>query len=206
MSSLKKSLNNVLTLANVFSFGALFFIWIATVTLLDGQFYSSLGFAFVAFLFDTLDGWAARKYRTASDFGRLLDGQIDALVHLFYPALVFYLYFGLTDPLSILVLFVFLAAGVFRLVRFSFVGFVEKEGATHYPGLPVFVNNFVVLTLVPLNKILSSPFFKSISLALITAISVLMIQKFPFPKPKRVFSIIIILISIVLIMFFMEMR
>lgn len=206
MSDLGRGSNTICTLANMFSFGALFFIWIAVVTLLESQFYISLGFAFTAFLFDTLDGWAARKYKTASDFGRLLDGQIDTLVHLFYPALVFYLYFGLTSPLSMSVLFIFLAAGIFRLVRFNLVGFVEKEGAAYYPGLPVFVNNFVILILILLNNILSGNLFKNISLVLIAAVSILMVQKFPFPKPKKVFPILVALVIIILFIFFVGLR
>ena len=206
MSGLKRDLNTVFTLANTLSFGALFFIWIAVVTLLKSQLYFSLGFAFTAFLFDALDGWAARKYKTASDFGRLLDGQIDTLVHLFYPVLVFYLYFGLTSPLSILVLFIFLATGIFRLVRFNLAGFIEKEGAAHYPGLPVFVNNFVILALIPLNNTLSDELFKTVALVLIAVVSILMVQKFPFPKPKKIFPIFVVLVIIILFIFFKGIR
>lgn len=202
MLSLKESKDNLFALANILSFAALFFIWIATVTLFKGQFYSSLGFAFIAFLFDALDGWAARKHKTTSGFGRLLDGQIDTLVHLFYPTLVFYLHFKLTDPLSILILFIFLAAGIFRLVRFNVAGLIEKDKKAYYPGLPVFVNNFLILILIPFNKSLSAAFFRAISLTLITTVSGLMVQKFPFPKPKRIYPVIIILTIIILFLFF----
>jgi len=186
-----------LNIADILTFGTLLFAWLAIISLLNNIFELSLLLIFVSFALDIFDGVVARCLDNSSDLGRFLDGQVDTLVHLLFTALFIYKYFHLTDIISILILFIFLAAGIFRLARFNLVGFVKKNEATHYPGLPVFVNNFLILILLFIFSFLSYPTFKLAVLLALGLISYLMVQKTPVPKPNVYLAILAVSVGLI---------
>ncbi len=192
-------------LPNFISFLALFFSWIAILFLLNGRFYFSFSLALLAFILDALDGYLARRLGQESPFGRQLDGFVDVFVFLVYPALSFYLFFGLKDPISIIIIFIYIAAGIFRLVRFNLTGFLSSSGYDQaaYAGLPVFCNHITILFLLALRHYLGM-YFYWVADILIVLNSFLMIQKFRFPKPKTLWPFILLILLVAGTMVWME--
>ena len=193
------------SLPNAISFCALFFSWISILLLLNGRFYLSFSLALAAFILDALDGFLARRLGQESPFGRQLDGFIDVFVFLIYPALAFYFYFGLKGPIFAIIIFGYLATGIFRLARFNMTGFItlSEEKQLSYSGLPVFCNHITILLLLVLRQFLGGYFFLSAG-ALLVLNSILMIQKFPFPKPKTLWPFILLILLVSATMAWME--
>jgi len=191
-------------LPNLISFSALLLSWAGIILLLNNQFYFSFSLILIAFILDSLDGVLSRKLKQESNFGRQLDSHVDVFIYLLYPALSFYLFFGLRDPISLIVIFIFLAAGIFRLIRFNIVGYLNlpKKNYRAYPGLPVFFNHIPLLIFL-LFRFFQIKYFNLTADVIILLNSFLMVQIFPFPKPKKIFPFIILLLLLSLYMFYL---
>lgn len=189
---------------NVISLIALFLSWISIVILLNNRFYLSFSVILIAFIMDSLDGYIARRLNKESSFGRQLDGYVDVFVFLVYPALSFYLFFGLRDVISIIIVSIYIATGVFRLARFNITGFLSVENKQHlsYSGLPVFFNHLTLLILLALNW-LPVKYFSPIACMIILLNSLLMVLKFPFPKPRSIWPFVLLLLLISCTMFYL---
>lgn len=193
-----------ISLPSSISFLSLFFSWVGIIILLNNQFYFSFAFILIAFILDSLDGFLARKLKQESDFGRQLDGHIDVFTYLLYPALSFYLFFGLRDTISLIVTFIFLVAGIFRLVRFNIKGYVKfsQKNFRAYSGLPVFFNHIPLLIFLCL-RFFEIKYFNLVADAIILLNSFLMIQTFPFPKPRKILPFVMLLLLLSIIMFYL---
>ena len=190
---------------NLLTLTALLFSWIAIVILLNGHFYLSFAIVLMAFIIDALDGFLARRLKQDSPLGRQLDSNTDIFVFIAYPALSFYLFFGLKDVFSVIITFVYIASGVFRLARFNVLGFIplkEKEGVA-YPGLPVYFNHFTILILLALRQ-LSAEYYVPAADALILLNSLLMLAKFPFRKPRIIWPFILVILLGCVTMLYLE--
>lgn len=194
-----------LNLPNALSFCALFVVCAALLLLLRGYFYLSFALALVALVIDAFDGMLARRLGLESEFGRLLDSHVDVFIYLLYPALAFYLFLGMKDAFSMLCLFIFLAAGIFRLVRFTLQGFaaIPGSGARAYCGLPVYYNHLLLLALLAL-KTYRAPGFGVIACAAVLAASALMVSKIKVPKPDSVLSFAAVLLFVALVLGLLE--
>ena len=189
---------------NVISLMALFLSWMSIVILLSDRFYLSFSVVLIAFIMDALDGYVARRLKKESSFGRQLDGYVDVFIFLIYPALSFYLFFGLRDVVSIIIVFIYIAAGIFRLARFNVTGFLTVKNKEHlsYPGLPVFFNHLTILILLALNW-LPVKYFFPIAYIIILLNSLLMVLKFPFPKPRSIWPFVLLLLLVSCTMFYL---
>ncbi|WP_439026567.1 CDP-alcohol phosphatidyltransferase family protein [Haloarchaeobius sp. DT45] len=146
-----------LTVADYVSLVALFFAWTAALLFLSGESNYGVVVMFVAFLFDKLDGYLARRLDITSSLGRQVDSFIDIFVYLVTAALLFYyelaphLTVGADTELvriasSAVVGFFVLAFGGLRLIRHNNEGFIEDdEGTSHYHGITVVHVNAVVV-------------------------------------------------------------
>jgi phosphatidylserine synthase len=190
---------------NIISLVALFLSWISVVILLNNRFYLSFSVILIAFIMDALDGYIARRLKKESSFGRQLDGYVDVFVFLIYPALSFYLFFGLRDVISIIIVFIYIAAGVLRLARFNVTGFITVQNKEHlsYSGLPVFFNHLTILILLALNW-LPVKYFVPIAGIIILLNSLLMVLKFQFPKPRSIWPFVLLLLLVSCTMFYLE--
>lgn len=190
---------------NIISLVALFLSWISIVILLNNRFYLSFSVILIAFIMDALDGYIARRLKKESSFGRQLDGYVDVFVFLLYPALSFYLFFGLRDVVSIIIVFIYIAAGVLRLARFNVTGFITAQNKEHlsYSGLPVFFNHLTILILLAF-KWLPVKYFVPIAGIIIILNSLLMVLKFPFPKPRSIWPFVLLLLLVSCTMFYLE--
>jgi len=190
--------NNYFNIPNVVSFLALFLACTAIALLINQQFYYSFATIFLAFIMDALDGFLARKLKSTSDFGKQLDGYVDLFTYLIYPALSYYIYFRLQTLIASFILFIFVACGIFRLARFSIVGFIFSEtrpGAFSYQGLPVYFNHLFLLVAISIHALFQT-YFNIPVYILILVNSYLMISKIQFPKPQRVLPYVLLLLLI----------
>ena len=171
---------------NVISLMALFLSWISIVILLNNRFYLSFSVVLIAFIMDALDGY------------------VDIFIFLIYPALSFYLFFGLRNVISIVIVFIYIAAGVFRLARFNVTGFLTDPNKEHlcYPGMPVYFNHLTILILLALNW-LPIKYFFPIAYIIILLNSFLMISKFPFSKPRSILPFVLVLLLVSCTMFYL---
>ncbi len=137
MSALGKvSFGDLFTLAN----GVLGFVAIAYVV--AGSYLYATGLLLISMVMDGLDGYSARRFGSKHSRGQVLDSISDSISFAFAPALL--IYAELRDPLvasptgslenfAILVCAAaFMAAGLFRLARFSVGGYQLK----YFTGLP----------------------------------------------------------------------
>jgi phosphatidylserine synthase len=110
--------------------------WLSIIFLLQNLPFIAIIFSTIAFFFDCLDGFIARKMHKESEFGRQLDGSFDFFNYLVFSALLFWKYIS-PNPLGIVVGFLILATGAFRLIRFNIEGFVMRNNKLYYAGIVV---------------------------------------------------------------------
>lgn len=193
-----------LNLPNALSFAALLTAWAAILLLLRGFFYLSFSLALVALVLDAFDGMLARRLGLESEFGRQLDSHVDVFIYLLYPALAFYLPLGLRGVFPVIAISVFLAAGVFRLVRFTLQGFASTgDGGRAYSGMPVYYNHLLLLALLAL-KLYNVPYFDLMAGVALLAAAGLMVSGVKVPKPVSVTAFAALLLGIAVLFGFME--
>jgi len=202
---MSKKTNSELNIPNGVSFLAMFLACTAIVLLIEGLFYYSFATILLAFIMDALDGYLARKLDCASDFGRQLDGYVDLFTYLLYPALSYFLHFELRSGFDSLMLFLFIACGVYRLARFNIVGFIpsgkQKKGV-NYQGMPVYFNLLFLLASICLHA-LSQTYFHYLVYLLIPANCLLMISRIPFVKPRRILLYVLLVAALSGIFYFL---
>ncbi|KKQ77377.1 MAG: CDP-diacylglycerol/serine O-phosphatidyltransferase [Parcubacteria group bacterium GW2011_GWA1_38_7] len=177
---------------NIVSGIALLFCWLAIIFVIKGLFYASFGFILLAFVFDALDGYLARSLGLDNKFGRALDGYIDVVNYLVYPAIAFFVFFHLTNFISLLAIFIFFGCGIFRLARFQIRGIKTQENKMYYEGLPVFISPIIILFFLFIYQFSSKGTFTVIASGTLILIGIFMVLLFKFPKPKKVFPILLI--------------
>ncbi len=193
-----------LTAPNAVSFAALLTAWAALLLLLRGFFYLSFSLALAALVLDAFDGLLARRLGQESAFGRQLDSHVDVFIYLLYPALACYLSLGLDGPLAAAALSVFLAAGIFRLVRFTLQGFASSpDGGRAYSGMPVYYNLLLLLGLLAL-KVHGFPWFEYAAPAALLAAAALMVSTVRVPKPVSVPAFAALLLAVAVLFGFVE--
>lgn len=136
MSKVEKSFFEYLGIPGIISMSALVASWLAVILLLQNLPFLGIASAIISFFLDCLDGYVARKTHQESEFGRQLDGMLDFFNYLVFPALLFWKYLH-PNLIGIMVGFIILATGSFRLIRFNIEGFVVIKGQIYYAGIVV---------------------------------------------------------------------
>lgn len=179
----------VVILPSAFTLGNLFFGLYALVAGVRGDFALAAWFVVVAATLDMLDGRVARFTRTGSTFGAQLDSLTDAVSFGVAPAVVMIqLHFSESDW-GWVIGFVYLAAVIGRLARFT----VEQGGEAkrQYHGLPSPTAAIVLATHYPFSQ---TPFFQEHLAALpwpeivastMALLSVLMLSHVPYAMVPR---------------------
>lgn len=173
----------------IFTFATILTSWVSVSLIFGGATSLSFSIAIVAFIFDCMDGYLARKLKVESEMGRQLDSLSDVILYLIYPVIIFYYFFGFNDYFSVLVQGVFLISGIYRLARFNGIGFVKAKWGKAYPGMPV-VFSFLLVIIVAILRKFSIANFIAVSDFLMLTQSLLMVSKIPFIKPKTSYVII----------------
>jgi len=190
-------MKSYLTIPNFFSFGAFVSAFLGIYLAISGFFLISFIIILLGFIFDILDGYFARKCKQTSEFGKQLDSHIDVFLYLIYPIIIFYLYFEFQNIYWLLVYFLFLFLGIFRLIRTNLVGF-EKDFL--YKGVPVVFSLLLIIFFEILKniKFLEFKFFELICLVILIIFSIMMVLPFKFPKPKNIKILILGLFFLIL--------
>ncbi|NLJ99433.1 MAG: CDP-diacylglycerol--serine O-phosphatidyltransferase [Tissierellia bacterium] len=94
----------------------------------------------IAAITDKLDGYVARRYNMTSEFGKQLDSLSD-LISFGMAPLVLFLNFGFKNIglAGIIVAFLYIGCGVFRLARFNI-----EEDDMYIRGLPITISGLVI--------------------------------------------------------------
>lgn len=168
-------------LPTAISFSSIAMSWVA-ISFLEHSSLLSFLCILAAFILDTMDGHVARKLNAVTQHGRQLDSLADTLIYLVWPALFLQYVFRFQDPVSVAVQAVFLIAGLYRLARFNSIGYVSWRGITGYPGLPVVFSHCIIVILLVAYRGVTPPWL--LTNVLLLTHSLLMVQRFPFPRPK----------------------
>lgn len=127
ISTLKKQAANVLT------FSSMIIGLFSILNSIEGNFKKSAVLILIAAVFDYFDGLVARKLNISSSFGKYLDSNADLIAFGVAPGLLVYLSVLIQfDLIGILVSFLFISAGVFRLARYN-----ATEFSGRYVGIPI---------------------------------------------------------------------
>ena len=163
---------------------------------LGDHLYFSFGFALMAMFFDSIDGYLARRLKAESRTGAILDTVADIVVYLIYPAVVFYYVFEIGSPIGLLLIGIFVSSGIYRLLRFSAIGFLIINEKKYYSGMPVFFSHFMIIMMMLINTY-NQQFIQIIGPILLVIISALMVTKYKFIKPQGIYLLISLFIILV---------
>ncbi|MGB9844420.1 MAG: archaetidylserine synthase [Methanothermobacter tenebrarum] len=157
-----------------------------------------IGFAcqlmLLAVIFDSIDGWVARRIKREDDegFGRNVDSLSDIISFGLAPA--FFIYSTTSFRyINILVSLLIMTCGILRLSRFNVIANVKKST---FIGLPIPVMAVIVSSLY-----LSGIFNEYLNLTIAAFTSLIMISSVEYPKinTKKGTIIVILLILTILI-------
>jgi len=127
-----------------FTVGNMFCGFLSILFALDGNLLASAWLVILAGFLDGIDGKLAQLLGSTSQFGIELDSFADAISFGFVPAILSYwsgyLIYGTWGKI---LCFIFLASGVFRLVRFNVK--VEFESREFFNGLPITASAMVIV-------------------------------------------------------------
>jgi len=161
-----------LTIPNFITYGGLLFALIGIYLLIKNQIILGIIFLTLCDVFDTLDGYIAKKFNMKSPIGADLDSLVDVIAFLIPPFIIALAL--ISTPLVVISVF-FVGCGIYRLARFN----VETEIPGYVKGLQVPVAGHIVFLTVLINP--SILIIQVIYLIL----GLLMISSF---KSKSVFS------------------
>lgn len=134
-----------LTLADYISFIALFFAWLSILILISGFPNWAIISNMVAFGFDVIDGYTARKLKVDSKLGREIDSFVDIFTYILFASLLFFLYLSPHIFMSFFVGFVLILFGGLRLIRYNNEGILVDEKKPYYRGVTVLHLNFITI-------------------------------------------------------------
>lgn len=154
--------------------------WLAIVLLLENLPFLAIAFTIIAFFLDCLDGYVARKIYKESEFGRQLDSTFDFFNYLTFSALLFWKYIS-PNLLGVLVGFLILATGAFRLIRFNVEGFAVKNNQLYYTGIVVCHISLTTIILFFIQQIYPQ-IISLIAVPVMIIVSLLQISRIPIRK------------------------
>lgn len=176
----------------------------AILSAVHGHPAAALGFLFLAVLFDAFDGVLARHYGLERDFGRYLDGFVDTFDYLVAPAVWFYT-MGFDSLWAVVVLLLFIAAGIVRLAVFNGSGNLREGEKLYYRGMPVFWSAFVAagyyFAAAVLDPVLAEPLLGGVLLLY----ALLMVRNRRCYKPRNKLLMLAVTVGLSLLFFTLEL-
>ena len=171
---------------NALTGSALALGFITFILTLNQQIKIALTLYALIILLDRLDGFAARKFRMESDFGKELDSLSDFFNFCILPSIMAYL-IGFNSILSVVVLIIYIISGVSRLAHFNLNGMEEIDGKKYFSGVPTTIAaSWFLITLSLLQTVIKFDFHYILFL-FFTAFAVLMV--FPLNCNKNGFFV-----------------
>ncbi len=160
--------------ANILTFINMILGLVAIIFSIQGDFKLSCLFIIIAALTDRFDGMYARKFKTTSVIGKYLDSNSDLISFGIAPGLLIYLsilkQFGV---IGIIVSFLFIIGGAYRLARYNAVEFTG-----YYVGIPITIAGAILAA-----SVLAIPYISAIIFIFITlTLSYLMVSNHSVKK------------------------
>lgn len=153
----------------------------------------------IAIIFDSIDGWVARKTNRHDDlgFGKNIDSLSDIVSFGVAPAIFLYKCINTTPSINqgiiILVSLLIVICGVLRLTRYNVIS--DKIDTKDFIGFPIPGISFILATLY-----LSGLFYPYLAIILSVIVSILMVSNVRYPKfdniPVIAISAVLIIILI----------
>jgi len=171
---------------------------------LDDKFMAAAYCIIAAALFDGLDGKVARVFGSSSSLGMELDSLCDAVSFCFAPAILLFSWnFSSARWIGLVVVGLYLCAGLFRLAKFNIISHEDKR---YFIGLPTTVASSWVAGFV-----IASPWLEAsrwnfllnvnYTAVIICVLSLLMISRLHFPSFKSRHGIIPVFLVIPIAIF-----
>jgi len=189
---LLKSLN----IADYITLTGIGFAWIGLLLLID----SSPNFAIIsmgiAFIFDNLDGYIARKLNISSQFGLELDSFLDFLIYIIFSSLLAHLYLFNNLLVSLIGGGSILIFGSLRLVRMNIVGLVNEGAEKYYIGVISPYIFFLTLVIYFVQLVINNN-LQYLNLLLVCIVSISMVSSIKVKKTSN--NLIPIIIFVILL-------
>lgn len=166
--------------------------FLSIIMILEGSMGVACQLMLLAVIFDSIDGWVARRIKRGDDegFGRNVDSLSDIISFGLAPALFIYSTTSFRY-INILVSLLIMTCGILRLSRFNVIANVKKDA---FIGLPIPVMAIVVSSLY-----LSGIFNECIILIISTLMSLIMISSLEYPKISTKNGAIVVILLILTI-------
>jgi CDP-diacylglycerol--serine O-phosphatidyltransferase len=180
---------NLFIIPFFFTFGNAFCGFLSVVNTLEEDYFTAALFILLAACMDLCDGRLARWFGSTSVLGMELDSLCDAISFCFAPAILLYSWsLYQLGTFGMIVLGLYLCAGLFRLARFNIT---SVNQTSYFTGLPTTIAAFFFANLVLYESWISTSSFAAMvrpeRIAFIGAvIALLMISSVKFPSLKAV--------------------
>ena len=147
--------------ANILTFINMILGLMAILFSIQGAFKLSCLFIIIAAFTDRFDGMFARKFNTTSLIGKYLDSNSDLISFGVAPGLLIYLsILQQFKAVGIIVSFLFILGGAYRLARYNAVEFTG-----YYVGVPITIAGAILAA-----SVLAVPYIPAIAFIFITII------------------------------------
>lgn len=172
---------------HIFTFANAFFGFFSIVHVLEGNLLLAAYCLVIAVCMDIADGFLARILRTTSYFGAELDTLCDAISFCLAPAILLYsAYCAPYGRLGMVLLTIYLCAGLFRLARFNSSPSTQNY---FFVGLPSTAAAFFVANLILYHDWLAAGYLRWMvtdngTMSIIILLAFLMVSTFHYPSWK----------------------
>ena len=181
MSGMNTEMKSFIAISDIISLLNMSSGFLSVISSINHNFELSAILMIIAIIFDSSDGWVARKTNRQDDlgFGKNIDSLSDIVSFGVAPAIFIYSCInttpGIFQAIVILISLFIVICGVLRLTRYNIIA--EKLDTKDFIGFPIPGISFVIATFY-----LSGLFNPHIALILSVIISLLMISNITYPK------------------------
>ena len=167
---------------NIFTVGNLFCGFFAIASIMNNDYIHGAWLIVLGAFFDSLDGWVARITKGTSRFGMEFDSLADMVCSGLAPSLLVYkLAMSGAGILGILISFVPVFCGAFRLARFNVQS--GKKYQKTFTGMPIPLYSLTIASYVIFNYDIWGEIRIGMSLVpLMLFLSILMVSTIPYKK------------------------
>ncbi|WP_296788921.1 archaetidylserine synthase [uncultured Methanobrevibacter sp.] len=172
--------------------------FLSIISSINHDFKLAALFMIFAIMFDSVDGWVARKLdrNDSLGFGKNIDSLSDAVSFGVAPAVFLYSTINTTlitiQPITVIISLLIVICGVLRLTRYNVIA--EKINTKDFIGFPIPGIAFIISTLY-----LSGLYNAYITLILAAIVSLIMISTVRYPKFDSIPALAVSCILIVLL-------
>jgi archaetidylserine synthase len=198
MSSINTEMKSFIAISDVISLLNMSSGFLSIISSINHNFELAAILMIIAIMFDSVDGWVARKTNRQDDlgFGKNIDSLSDIISFGAAPAIFIYTSInttpGIFQVIVMLVSLLIVICGVLRLTRYNVIaGKIDTED---FIGFPIPGISFIIATLY-----LSGLYTPVLALILSVIVSLLMISNVRYPKFDNIPIIGISCILIVLL-------